>query len=150
MFSSQGLSLKSISLYYFLDFIWEGLSLYISWTLFYACHFMKRQLKVLFAPSCPALCKPMDCSLPASSVHEILQARIMEWVAIPFSWGSSWPWDQTQISCIVDGFFIISVTWWKGNWYGLKTISNFIFLSLLNASFLKSQYVRINSTQKKT
>ena len=105
MFSSQGLSLKSILLYYFLDFIWKDLSLYISWTLFYACHFMKRQLKVLVTPSCPTLCNPMDGSLPASSVHEILQARIMEWVTISFSRGSSWPQDQTQISCIVDGFF---------------------------------------------
>ena len=105
MFSSQGLSLKSTMLYYFLDFIWKGFSLYISWTLFYACHFMKRQLKVLVTPSRPTLCNPMDCSLPASSVHEVLQARIMEWVTIPFSRGSSWPQGQTQISCIVDGFF---------------------------------------------
>ena len=37
------------------------------------------------AQSCPALCDPMDCSLPGSSVHEILQARILEWVAMSFS-----------------------------------------------------------------
>ena len=37
------------------------------------------------AQSCPTLCDPMDCSLPGSSVHGILQARIMEWVAISFS-----------------------------------------------------------------
>ena len=47
----------------------------------------------------------MDCSLSDSSVHEILQARILEWVAIPFSKGSSWPRDQTQISCIAGRFF---------------------------------------------
>ena len=41
-------------------------------------------------------CDPMDCSLPDSSVHEVLQARILEWVAIPFSRGSSQPRDQTQ------------------------------------------------------
>ena len=40
---------------------------------------------VLIAPSPPTLCHPMDCSLPGSSVHGILQARILEWVAIPFS-----------------------------------------------------------------
>ena len=45
--------------------------------------------------SCPLLCDPMDCSLPGSSVHGILQARILEWVAIAFSRGSSKPRDQT-------------------------------------------------------
>ena len=48
--------------------------------------------------SCPALCDPMDNSLPGSSVHGILQARILEWVAVPSSRGSSWPRDQTHIS----------------------------------------------------
>ena len=41
--------------------------------------------------SCPTLCDPMDCSLPDSSVHGIFQARILEWVAISFSKGSSGP-----------------------------------------------------------
>ena len=41
------------------------------------------------AQSCPALCDLMDCSLPGSSVHGVLQARALEWVAIPFSRGSS-------------------------------------------------------------
>ena len=44
---------------------------------------------------CPTLCDPMDCSLPGSSVHGIFQARILEWVAISFSRGSSQPRDQT-------------------------------------------------------
>ena len=52
----------------------------------------------------------MDCSLPASSGHGILQGRILEWVAIPFSRGSSWSRDQTQISCIVGRFFTIWTT----------------------------------------
>ena len=47
----------------------------------------------------------MDCSPPGSSVLGILQARILEWVGIPFSRGSSWPRDQTRISCIADRFF---------------------------------------------
>ena len=51
--------------------------------------------------SCPILCNPMDCSLLGSSVHGILQARILEWVAIPFSRGSSQPRNQTQVSRIV-------------------------------------------------
>ena len=50
--------------------------------------------------SCPALCDPMGCSLPGSSVHGILQTRILECVALPSSRGSSWPRDQTCVSCI--------------------------------------------------
>ena len=46
------------------------------------------------------LCNPMDCSLPGSFVYEISQARILEWVAISFSRGSSWSRDWTQVSCI--------------------------------------------------
>ena len=49
---------------------------------------------------CPAFCDPMDCSPPDSSVHEILQARILEWVAIPFSRGSSWSKDGIWVFCI--------------------------------------------------
>ena len=52
------------------------------------------------AQSCLTLCNPMDCSLPSSSVHRILQARILEWVAISCSGGSSLPRDQTCVSCI--------------------------------------------------
>ena len=48
---------------------------------------------------------PMDCGLPGSSVQGILQARVLEWVAISFSRGSSWPRDQTQVSCTAGRFF---------------------------------------------
>ena len=48
----------------------------------------------------PTLCDPMDCSPPGSSVHGILQARILEWVTTSFSRGSSWPRDQTCVSCV--------------------------------------------------
>ena len=51
------------------------------------------KVKVLVAQSCPTLCDPMNCCLPGSSVHGILQARILEWDAIPFSKGSSQPRD---------------------------------------------------------
>jgi len=50
-------------------------------------------------------CNPMDCSPPDSSVHEILQARIMKWVAISFSRGSSQPRGWNQVSCIAGRFF---------------------------------------------
>ena len=52
-----------------------------------------------------ALCDPMDCGPPGSSVHGILQARILGWVVIPFPRGSSWPRDWTQVSCIAGRFF---------------------------------------------
>ena len=54
--------------------------------------------------SCLTLCDPPDCGLPGSSVHGFLQARILEWVAVPSSRGSSRPRDRTCVSCIADGF----------------------------------------------
>ena len=63
-------------------------------------------MKVKVTQLCPTLCNPMDCSPPGSSVHGILQAKTLEWVAIPFSRGSSWPRDWTQVSCIAGRFFI--------------------------------------------
>ena len=53
----------------------------------------------------PTLCDPVDCSPPGSSVCGILQARILEWVAIPFSKGSSQPRVGTHVSCIAGRFF---------------------------------------------
>ena len=54
----------------------------------------------LVPQSCPTLCHPMDHGLPGSSVHKILQARILEWVAISSSRGSSQPEHGTHVSCI--------------------------------------------------
>ena len=62
------------------------------------------------AQSCPALQDLMDCSLPSSSVHGILQARILEWIAILFCRGSSLSRDWTWVSCIVGIFFTIWAT----------------------------------------
>ena len=66
---------------------------------------MHVKVKVLVAQSCLTLCDPMDCSPPGCSVRGIHQARILEWVAIPFSRGSSQPRDWTQVSCIARRFF---------------------------------------------
>ena len=61
--------------------------------------------------SCPTLCEPMDWSSPGSSVHAILQARILDWVAISFSRGSSCPGIKPgspilqAVSCTTGGFF---------------------------------------------
>ena len=59
----------------------------------------------LVTQACPALCDPMNCSSPGSSVHGIFQAWILEWVAIPFSRGSSRPRHWTWVACIAGRSF---------------------------------------------
>ena len=70
---------------------------------------LKRRQQVGLGDACvlshPTLCDLMECRPPGSYVHGISQARILEWVAISFSRGSSQPRDWTLISCIVDKFF---------------------------------------------
>ena len=88
--------------------------------------------QLLLSQSCPTLCNPMDCSPPGSSVHGILQARILEWVAMPSSRGSSQSRDRTwvsYVSCIGGVFsksrirlsdfhiFNISTTWEATAWH---------------------------------
>ena len=58
--------------------------------------------KVNITQSCLTLCDPIYCT-----VHGILQARILEWVAFPFSRGSSYPRDRTQVSCIAGRFYTV-------------------------------------------
>ena len=67
----------------------------------------QRYVKVLVPQSCLTLCESVDCSLPGSSVHVILQARILEWVAIPFSRGSSRPRDWTWVSSTAGRFYTL-------------------------------------------
>ena len=73
----------------------------------YHCHIRVSSRVVLVAQSCPALCNLMDCSPPGSSVHGSLQARRLEWVAMPFCRGSSWPGDWTQVSHIAGRHFTL-------------------------------------------
>ena len=66
------------------------------------------------ARSCPVVCHPRDCSLPGSSAHGIFEARILVYVAIPYSGGSSPPRDQTLTlvsPALAGGFFTTSSTW---------------------------------------
>ena len=65
---------------------------------------------ILVTQLCLNFCDSIGCRLPDSSVHGILQARTLEWVAIPFSRGSFWPRDQTWVSCIAGRFFTIWAT----------------------------------------
>ena len=59
------------------------------------------------AQSCPTLCDPMDYSISGSSVHGIFQARVLEWIAIAFSRGSSWPRNRTRVSRIAGRRFTL-------------------------------------------
>ena len=74
------------------------------WTLklyFTSCSCLtKYYQRAKLLPSCPTFCNPMYCSLPGSSDHRILQARILEWVDMPSSRGLSWPRDPTRVSGI--------------------------------------------------
>ena len=79
----------------------------------------------LVTQSCPTLCDPVDCSPPGSSVHGVLQARILEWVDIFFSRESSWPRNQTCASCI--GRWIL--------YHGAKWEAHRAQESLLNLNF---------------
>ena len=73
----------------------------------------------------PTLCDPVDCSPPGSSVHGILWARILEWVAFAFSRGSPQPRGGTQASCTAGRFFSIGAMREAGIQVG-KSVSCFI------------------------
>ena len=79
-------------------------------TIVFMLHFTSLKVKVLVALSCPTPWDTMDCRLPASSAHGILQARIVEWIAFSFSRESSWLRDRTWVSCIAGRFFTYWVT----------------------------------------
>ena len=72
--------------------------------------FIHEKVKVLVSQSCLTLCDPMDYNSPGSSLHGILQTRILKWVAIPFSSRSSQPRDRSWVSCFASRFFTIWAT----------------------------------------
>ena len=79
-------------------FFLPSLSFHILLVLILCC--MDTVLLAKSLQSCLTLCDPVDNSPPSSSVHGILQARILEWVVTPFSRGSSQPRDGTRVSCV--------------------------------------------------
>ena len=86
------------------------------------CKSLYGKVSVLVTQLCPDLCNFMDyTSPPGSSVHGVLQAKILEWIAILFSRGSSQPRDWTLVSCIAGGFFTLWATRetliWENNRY---------------------------------
>ena len=90
--------------------------------------------------SCTTLCDPVDCSPPGSSDHEILQVWILEWVAMPSSWGSSRPRDQTCVSCVscIAGRFFTSGATWEAQQCMLKRILLFATCKFFCCSVAKS------------
>ena len=86
-----------------------------------------RLFTVFVAQLCLTLCDPIDHSLPGSSAHVILQVRILEWIAIPFSRGSSWLRDWTGVSWIAGRFFTVWATRGAQALYKLAPISRSIF-----------------------
>ena len=91
---------------------------------------------VLVAPLCLTLCNPMDCSPPGSSVHAILQARILEWVAMHSSRESSWPRDQIQVPCIAGRFFTIWATSWIHHFAHVRVYPQAIYRSSFTKPFV--------------
>ena len=98
-------------------------------------------LKVLAAQLCLTFCDPMDCSPPGSSVHGILLARILEWVAISFSRVSSRPWDRTRLSHIAGRLF----TDWATREAQFCCFTSFLCSQV--ASSLKGWKVAMNSPE---
>ena len=82
---------------------------------------------------CPTLCDPMDCSPPGFSVHGILvHSRILKWVAISFSKGSSWLRDWTCISCISRQILYPWATWEAPRWWYLHTFDCHVSVEFLS------------------
>ena len=88
----------------------KGIPWHVFPTAFSSCpSALSQGLIVLVVQSCPTLCNPMECGSSDSSVHEIFQARILEWVAISFSRGSFQLRDRTQVSWVIANFFLITL-----------------------------------------
>ena len=110
-FSARGISQASLLEWVVISFSrgssqhrdWIQDSCFSRWILYQLSHKQSPSLRKSeneVVQSCLTLCNPMDCSLQGSSIHGIFQARVLEWVVISFSRGSSRPRDWTQVSCI--------------------------------------------------
>ena len=88
------------------------------------------KVEVLVTQSCLTLCNSMDCSPLGSSLHGILQARILEWVAIPFPRWPSRPRDENRVSHSAGRFFTIWGTRIYARFFGLSNWLNILSLSL--------------------
>ena len=92
------------------------------------------QYMLLVAKLCLTLCNPMDCNPPPGfTVHEILQARTLEWVVVPFSRGFSWPGGWTWVFCITGRFFTIWATK-EAHWVH---INQYFFILFIQQTFIE-------------
>ena len=112
---------------------WDPSSLTSDWMRTPCCYCFVAKLH-------PILCNPMDCYLPGSSVHGIFQARILKWVAISFSRVSSWPRDQTCISCITRRILYHWATRELTVNFRRLNVRNFIYLWLKWQIFLEKNH----------
>ena len=95
----------------------------------------------------PTLCNPMDCSPPGSSVCGISQARLPEWVATPFSRGSSWPRGWTRVSHIVGRFFTIWPTRETAAYDSHESSDHlFYFLQILLLEYFQAETLESSAT----
>ena len=96
-------------------------------------------MKVLIVQSCPTLCDSMGCSLQGSSVHGILQARILEWVTIPSPKGSSQPGNQAQGPCTAGRFLPIWATYFSFTYSETKDSATITCCLFLLSKLLKNR-----------
>ena len=109
----SSLSHSIVFLYFFALFTREGFLVSPCYSLYIVPNMLCMCARSV-AQSCLTLCNPMHCSPPGSSVHGVFQARILEWVAISYSIGSSWSRDWTHVSwvsCIVSQILYHCATW---------------------------------------
>ena len=123
------------------------------------CHFLLQCMKVKseseVAQLCPTLSNPKDCSLPASSVHGIFRARVLEWAAIAFSRGSFWSRDPTHVFCIdrwilnhwaTRGDPVWGYYKWNCSWYFCVCGHVFIFLNWMKVKVKSLSCVQLFAT----
>ena len=105
---------------------------------------------MLLLQLCLILCDSIDCSLPGSSAYGILQERILEWVVMPFSWGSSWQKDQTWVACIAADCFTKSLNYQGSPLKKYTKITGKIMVTNLNMHFHSNTWPHTDSiTQSK-
>ena len=106
------------------------------------CSINMASIPALVTQLCPTPCDSRDYSPPYFSVHGILQARILKWVAISFYRGSSWHRDRTQVSCIAAEFFII----WSTRVLEIQLISKYrgtILILELKIIMIEKEFIMI-------
>ena len=92
----------------------------------------------LVTQSCPTFCNLIDCSTPGSSVQGMFQTTVLEWVAIPYSRGYSWPKDWTLVSCIscIDRWILCHCVTWEAQGMDDEILFNNKIFSLVDSWYL--------------